>query len=149
VGVSVMEILTTVHHGVLSEKHRKQINDFVRDNNEKLICISLNRKYKPKSTSQRGYYWGVMLPSIFNGAQGTDMEYDDLGHVHEEMKKRFLTIVPMRADGTLMTEKVLSTEDLNTRETEEYYEQIRRFWSTRGVYIPLPNEVEQVFMELV
>jgi len=149
VGLAVMEILTTIHKGVLSDKHRARINDFIRENDGKLVCISLTRKYKPKSTSQRGYYWGVMLPTIFNGAQGTDMEYDDLMHVHEEMKKRFLRIVPMKPDGTLMTEKVLSTEDLNTRETEEYYEQIRRFWSTRGVYIPLPNETDQVFMELV
>lgn len=144
-----MTILTTVQEGTISDKCQKQIRDFLTAHDGKLIAITLTRKYRPKSDQQRGYYWGVMLPAIYNGAQGTEYEYDDLMQIHESMKTQFLTIVPMKSDGTFMTEKVLSTEDLNRREVEEYYEQIRRLWAMRGIDIPLPNEKERVFLELV
>jgi hypothetical protein len=144
-----MQISTTVHGGKIPDKYRKQIKDFLESNEGKLIHISLTRVYKPKSVLQRGYYWGVMLSTIFNGTQGTEFEYGGLMEIHEEMKIQFLTVVPMKPDGTMMSEKVLSTEDLNTRETEEYHEQIRRFWAFRGLSIPEPNEVDQVYLDLV
>jgi len=147
--VGLVLISATVHNGSLGEKAKNEIKEFLKKNEGKLVHVTLSRKYHPKSQSQRGYYWGVMLPSIFNGTRGTTADYDDLQEIHEEMKILFLKIVPMRPDGTCMEEKVLSTEDLNQRETEEFHEQIRQFWIMRGVYIPLPNETDQVYLELV
>lgn len=145
----MLEIHTRLDKGRIPQMQANRIRDYLARLGDSPIHISIDTKRKPKSREQRGYYWGCVLPTIFNFLQGTNAEAESLADIHEIMKRRFLTIIPQRPDGTLMEEKVISTESLNTKETEEYYEQIRRFWATRGLYIPLPNEYSNVPIELI
>lgn len=145
----MLEIHTRLDKGRIPQMQANRIRDYLARLGDSPIHISIDTKRKPKSREQRGYYWGCVLPTIFNFLQGTNAEAESLADIHEIMKRRFLTIIPQRPDGTLMEEKVISTESLNTKETEEYYEQIRRFWATKGLYIPLPNEYSNVPIELI
>lgn len=144
----MLEITARVEKGRFPEKTSRRIREYLSAKDGE-IYIHIERVRKQKSSKQRGYYWACMLPKIFNFSQGTEWEFENIRSIHEAMKREFLTIVPTRPDGTLMAEKVLSTEILNAKEVEEYYEQIRRLWIMRGCYIPLPNEFESESLELV
>jgi hypothetical protein len=145
----MLEIHTRLEKGRIPKAQSDRIRDYLLKLGDSSIHIYIDKKRKPKSKEQRGYYWSCVLPTIFNFCQGTGLEVESPGQIHELMKRKFLTIIPQRPDGTLMEEKVISTESLNAKETEEYYEQIRRFWAPKGCYIPLPNEWQSVSTELI
>ena len=111
----------------LDEGLMKEDISLLPDGNYELI---IRKEKKSRSNNQNRYLWGVVYKIIANETGHTEEE------VHEHMKWRFL-----RKHGRLETVK--STSDLNTKEFEEYTENIRRFGATDlSLQIPVPNEVD-------
>jgi hypothetical protein len=125
--------------------------DLVIDNQQrfKLHCCSfkegssveviIKRPDKTRSRNQNDYYWKVVI-GLINEDTG-----EDPNKIHEFLKFKFIMRTAF-GDNPY----VGSTTDLTTVEYEEYLEQCRR-WAMeyRGIYIPLPNEVdfENVFVK--
>jgi hypothetical protein len=86
------------------------------------------------SANQRRYYWGVIIPVL---ASIEDFRGYTIEEIHETLKMLFLK----EKKGELWTIK--STEELNTKEREEYHAKIRE-WASEilNCYIPKPNEQE-------
>ena len=88
-------------------------------------------KKETRSEKQNRYYWGVVLKII-----GDDTGYTP-DEIHQLMQKEFLKYTHK---GEVFFR---STTSLNTKEMEQYLEQVRRFASTElGIFVPLPNETE-------
>ena len=77
---------------------------------------------------QNEYYWGVVLETLSDTGYSTE-------ELHEIFKFKFLQ------DKIKHHSIIKSTSQLDTKEMEEYLENIRRFASLElGISIPLPNE---------
>jgi len=113
---------------------QKIVDEYLEMNDKKYLHFYLGHKKKEKSKEQRGYYWGVVIPLI------SDYTGYEEHEVHELNKEYFLKVMVRFEDGT-EKEKVLSTESLDSSETEVFHEKVRRYWLTHGVVIPKPNEV--------
>ena len=81
------------------------------------------------SDKQRRYYWGCLIKAISDYSGYTEQE------THEKMKEIHLRVTDKGSPYNR------STQDLNTKEREEYHEDVRRWGSTvLGLYLPLPRE---------
>ncbi len=98
---------------------------------------SLRRESKRKSVEQRGYYRAVIVKMIAEATE--DFGRDGEERVHKGLAYMFLTKTDLKTG----LKYVQSTEDLDTVQTEEYYEKCR-VWANMelSLWIPLPNESE-------
>ena len=94
------------------------------------VQILIERKAKPRSLEENGYYWGVVIPLIGEWAGYTADE------THEALKAKFLS----RFDNATGLTRLRSTANLTTTEFEEYMSDIRQWAAEQGCFIPLPNE---------
>jgi len=84
-----------------------------------------------RSQKQNAYYWGVVLKIM-----GSELGYL-ADEIHQLMTKEFLSYE------NLGEKFVKSTTKLNTKQMEEYLENVRRFATMElSCFIPLPNETE-------
>ncbi|NLH78622.1 MAG: hypothetical protein GX465_16460 [Acidobacteria bacterium] len=91
---------------------------------------------KASSDNQRAYYFKVIV-----GAVSEQFGYgpEERDQVHYALKDKFLGVP--QDNGLVL---VPSYRDLDTAQTEEYHENIRRWMLTEhGCKIPLPNEVPE------
>lgn len=91
---------------------------------------------KDRSDRQRKYYYGVIIERT-----GAHFGYDkdDMSAVWAE---KFLSYKIKGLDGEEKTVHKTPSQ-LNTKQTEEYHERIRRFCAEEeDLYIPMPNEAE-------
>jgi hypothetical protein len=99
--------------------------------------LVLHKHRGGRSNSQNSYYWGVVLPLL--------SEY--LGYSCEEMHEicrfKFLRVRRLIAGEDI--EVGSSTTKLNTKEFQDYLENIRRWGAGLGVNIPEPNEAQEEF----
>lgn len=99
------------------------------------VYISVTLPKTIRSEQQNKYYWGVVIKLLV----------EEIGHdkdeVHEIMSHMFLRR-ELELDGVIYAVGT-STTKLNTKEMEEYLEDIRRWAAVeRNMYIPLPNEID-------
>ena len=86
-------------------------------------------KKETRSGKQRRYQWGVVYKII-----GDELGYTD-EEVHQLMCEQFLSYTKD------FKQFVKSTTKLNTKEMEEYLEQVRKFAAMElSINVPLPNE---------
>lgn len=90
---------------------------------------SLSKVFNNRSGKQNKYYWGVVIHLL------TDFTWNMPDEMHEELKYLFLK------DKSWERFRIKDTKNLNTKEFEDYCENIRiwaamEFW----VHIPEPNE---------
>lgn len=91
---------------------------------------------KDRSDRQRKYYYGVVIE---RAGKHFGYDKDDMSAVFAEM---FLSYTIKGIDGNEKTVHKTPSQ-LNTKQTEEYHERIRRFCSEEHeLYIPMPNEAE-------
>jgi hypothetical protein len=90
-----------------------------------------------RSVNENAYYWGVVVKIM------SDYTGDRPEAMHEILKAKFLKeIVNFGGEDLVITK---STAKLNTKEFEDYLEEIRVFAITElEVTIPLPNEYIEV-----
>lgn len=94
------------------------------------VEITIGKRNKKATPSQRKYYWAVIVAMIAEAAGYTPEE------AHEALKWQFLKCHENSAIPT-----VRSTEDLTTVEREEYHARCRQLAAeTYGLYVPDPNE---------
>jgi len=122
----------------------KWVFDDVKRFNDALVSIGnatgkeivLQDVERDRSGRQRRYYYGVII-AITGKHFGYDK--DDMSAVWAE---HFLSYTTKGLKGQEI-KVVRSPSQLNTKQTEEYHEKIRRFCLVEeGLYIPLPNEAE-------
>lgn len=98
------------------------------------IKIEISKKRMTKSDKQRRYYFGCIVKTL------SDWNGESKDWWHDFLKWKFLKKRIKNLEGEDVV-TVGSTEALDTKECEEYHENIRRWAaSEQGVDIQLPNE---------
>jgi len=117
--------------GKLNLENCKGFQDRVKLLKEKRHVLMISEDTLTRSEKQNRYMWGCVYKIMG----------DELGYLpdecHQLMQKQFLKY---ESQGEWF---VKSTTKLNTKEMEEYLENVRRFASMElSIYVPLPNETE-------
>lgn len=101
----------------------------------KRVLVQVKRYYKKRSLNQNDYGHGVLYPLTAQAISEAHGETVTMEQAKEILKHRFLKV---ERNGL---EFVRPTSELNTAETEEFYENCRR-WVQEflNFYIPEPNE---------
>jgi len=103
----------------------------------KYIWNHPEKEKKARSSQQNRYYWGCVCKTISKDTGYTPDE------IHQLMQKQFLKY---ENKGEWF---VKSTTKLNTKDMEDYLENVRRFASMElSCYVPLPNESQNFFYDL-
>lgn len=115
---------------------------FLGKNEGKRVNVTVSTEKRTRSNEQNRYYWGVIIPMVYEALQGMTEEDIDKLDVHEVLKRRFLlNDVPI----TIEKERIFytrSTKSLTTVGAEQYFSDIRNWASVYlHIYIPEPNEV--------
>lgn len=103
---------------------------------EKAVQFTVEAYKKKHSSSQRGYYHGVVVATV---AKETGNDPED---VHNAFKEMFLTPDVVEVFGKPMLRR--TTKPLGTVEYGEFIDKCVAFSHTElGIRIPAPNEVEE------
>lgn len=102
---------------------------------DKPLTVTVKAVRKHRSIDQNSYLHGVVLPIL---SQETGYTTDEMKDI---VKTLFLRKIMTVAGKEI--EVVLGSSELNTKQFEDFMEDIRRWASTElWCYIPLPNEME-------
>ena len=107
------------------------------------VKVSLSKFRKSRSDNENRYYWGVVVAMLASELGYTSEE------MHEILKGLFLSsLESFERNGKRIEVRIVeSTADLSTVEFEQFLAKIRQWASLElGIYIPLPNEVEENFI---
>ena len=131
-----LEIYTELHKGEMNEHQWERFREFVANIGDGFLYVYASKKRGAPTSPQRKYYWGVLLKIMEEQGSGyTRQEWHDI------FKEMFLKKEEHDEDGNLVGSHYLSSESLDTKEREEYHENIRRWASIeQGIIIPEPNE---------
>lgn len=100
------------------------------------FVMELKQFRKKSSDQQRKYYWSGLMGEL-ESSTGNSKEW-----WHDKFKQMFLTATIEFPGGQTET-VVLSSEDLDTKQREQYHEAIRRWaWEEQAIKLYLPNEKE-------
>jgi hypothetical protein len=119
-----------VNQGVFIPDDKKYYLALAKRNNKR-TTITIGSPEKMQSCSQRRYYWAVVVEIIA----------DYFGYTPEEMHEIFKPMF-FKEHNDKGFEYIKSTTAYLTVEFEAKLSNIRRWAATRGIYIPLPNEVQ-------
>ncbi len=136
-----LEFHTQVSHGKIPREISEEIRDVIRRMEGKKITITVSKYRRKRSIWQNRYYWGVVIQYV------TKM-FEDEGNViteeevHDFLKstvgKLYRTVVDPAGE---VHQTLKSSTELDTREWEDYMEQVRAWAAAMGTVIPLPNEL--------
>jgi hypothetical protein len=91
-----------------------------------------------RSNNQNRYYWGVVVKLL---SEHTGFSQ---GEMHYTLRHKFLSYTKVLSNNERV-QVVQSTTDLDTKEFEDYMEDIRRFAIQElDIEIPLPNECLEI-----
>ena len=130
-----MQIKGFINHNneiIPSGEYRDKYFRYKNKHKNKLLYITLSRKYKKRSIPENNYYWGCIVTPLAEHFGYTPEE------MHETLKWMFLRI---EEPGKPPRIRSTASEDFTTKDAEEYYEKIR-IWALReyGIKLQLPNE---------
>jgi len=101
--------------------------------------VSVKKQRNTRSNMQNSYYWKCIVQGLA----------EELGYfpneMHDALRSRFLSEYEMISinDNQIAINKIGSTTALNTKQFEQYTEQIRVWALTElGIRLMLPNEYE-------
>lgn len=111
--MNALQYAGSVKDGKLHLYNRKGFDSDLRSYEGERVTITMQRYQKDKSSEQRGYYRGVVVPEILEGL--VDMGYHryqlSLKIVHDMLKEKFLWIEIANEHGEFI-KITKSTEDL-------------------------------------
>jgi hypothetical protein len=100
--------------------------------------VELKIDRENRSGNQNKYYWGVVIKTLSDETGFTPEE------MHEVLKRKFLKYNKVLPNGEQVG-ITMSTTDLDTKEFEEYMEEVRRFAIQElDILILLPNEIIEI-----
>jgi len=108
------------------------------------VTLEIKKFKSSRSLRQNAYYHGVVVQVL------SDHTGEEPKMMHEILKAKFLSVEAPESAQTLSEfveiphfRIVRSTTDLNTKEFEEFMEEVRRWASMKlGCWIPEPHESE-------
>ena len=104
------------------------------------------RSTKGRSNDQNAYYWGVVVPLVYEGLKESGFDtVRNANDAHEIMKSLFLKVCEEK-DG-IKIERVQSTTDLSTIEFSAFLLNIST-WAADYLSVAIPEPNQQLEFEL-
>lgn len=134
-----IELIAEVKNGHLNPKARTLLAGYLAKLEGKRVIIKLSKFVKRRSLQQNAYYWGVVLPMVWEMFQdaGNDMNKDE---VHEFLKKHVWGWTKTVTLNGRTREITNSSARMSTMDWEVAMEKTRVFALQFNIKIPLPNE---------
>ena len=124
------DFVANLKSGRLTERFIKNMERYLLTLPDGPVQIIIKKYRRKRTDPQNKYYFGVVVPILMEYTGYTKDE------MHEALKWKFLKI-----EKPGMPPTVGSTKKLNTKEFEEYLENIKRWAAVDlSLYIPDPNE---------
>lgn len=118
-----------------SDKDKKRLYEALKKVKSVPCRIEIKVERNQRSANQCRYYFGVVIKLLSEHTGFTSEE------MHETLKRKFLKYNKVLPNNERV-EVTQSTTDLDTKEFEDYMEDVRRFAIQElDVYIPEPNEI--------
>lgn len=135
----VIDIYVTPVDGVIPPSSFLSIEKTILEF-ESPVIVSVKKKRKRTSKSQRGYYFAAIVSEYIRGALEAWGEYLSKQEAHDNLKKEcnFKEVIINEDE---IVRIVLSTESLNSLERETYHEKCRNLiYNYFNIVCLLPNE---------
>jgi len=132
-----MQFKAKVTNGKMTLNNRDIFTNEIQKYEGKDLILEIREAKSQRSLNQNAYYWGIVLDILSKETGYT------LHEMHEVLKSKFLsTIIDFfYKNKTEVLYGSRSTANLNTKEFENYLEEIRRWAITDlSINIPEPNE---------
>lgn len=124
------DFVANLKSGRLTERFIENMERYLLTLPDGPVQIIIKKYRRNRTDPQNKYYFGVVVPILMDYTGYTKDE------MHEALKWKFLKI-----EKPGMPPTVGSTKKLNTKEFEEYLENIKRWAAVDlSLYIPDPNE---------
>ena len=135
----MLTLRANISQGKLPTSVKRDIQQFLLENEGKLIELTLKKARSKRSEQQNSYYWAAVIPIIRQALK-------DLGHkltaedTHFFLKQKFHFKRIANADGVDIGEVAQSTTTMTKTEFCEYIDNIAQ-WSAEilNIVIPEPN----------
>lgn len=138
-GKTVLEITGHIDEaGQLKLVNRKLLTQWLADNHNKNVVLTIERKKKKRSNQQCRYWFGVVVPMVQAGINDLGNDYSK-EETHEFLKSKFNTKEVEISEGHYI-DIPLSTARLGTMEFMELIARVQQFASEMlGIVIPDPE----------
>lgn len=131
-----------IQSGKLPTQTKRDIQQFILENEGKLVEITLKKARSKRSEQQNKYYFGAIIPIIRQALR-------DLGHkltaeeVHYFLKQKFHFKRIISPDGVEIGEVPQSTTTMTKTEFIEYIDNISQ-WAAEILSIEIPQPEQQI-----
>ncbi len=120
---------------------RTQFLDYIKTLAGETVCVTVGKRRFKAHQGQRGWYWKVAIP-VISAYLGYD--FHERYQLHEYCLWQFNGTPEIGSDAY---DNMLRTSQMDTEQMAEYMDWIMRWAMTEhSVYIPEPNEVEDVVL---
>jgi len=107
-------------------------------------CSVTVKHVRPKTSDlQRGYWFAVVVPMVaeFTGDDEDSVHDDLMAHYGEKVTKRWIN---KKSGKRRQRTRRVSIMDLNTKQTTDLFDRVRRDFGLRGLDIPEPDPAWRV-----
>ena len=111
---------------------------------DKDVEIEVRLESKKRSDRQNRFYWGVVIPTIIKWQQeqeGIEYTKDEIHHfILKNIVKPTVEVHPVMGEQVIVY-KTKTTSQMNTKEFNQFKEELQLYFAERGIDIPDPNEI--------
>lgn len=105
------------------------------------ITITIEKKFRKRSSNQNAFYWGVLIPIISELLQDATGNFFSSEETHDVLKSNCNYKELISETTGEITKIPISTTELTTLEWLEYIEKVEHFvFDYFSVTLPKPNE---------
>lgn len=127
--------------GKMKIANRYMLTNWISQNKGRNVELKIERKRKKRSNDQNAYWWGVVIPLVYEGLNHLGNEFTQM-ETHELLKAQCNAKEIEGKDGLLITAPH-STANLSTVEFMELIDRVQR-WSAEYLGVVIPNPGEQL-----
>ena len=107
------------------------------------VILSMEKYFNKRSLKQNAYYWGVVIPHIYNfykEAYGEELLREEIHEYHLSKIAGHRAKIKEILGEIIITDSGKRTSEMNTREFGVFIEDVHKFWAEKGLYIPDADE---------
>lgn len=109
--------------------------------------VTVEKTKKKRSIEQNRYYWGVVVPLVWEGYIHLGWEEMTLTGTHNELLKTFNIIEVVNIHNGEIKRTIGSSTEMSTSQMMDYFAKITR-WAATELNVQIPEPGEQLTIQL-
>lgn len=107
------------------------------------VMVTIEKYFDKRSLKQNAYYWGVVIPYVYNfykDAYGEKLTKEEIHNYHlSKIAGHKVKMIEVLGE-VIISNDGKSTSQMNTREFGDFIEKTHKFWAENDLFIPDPDE---------